>query len=219
MTDISTKLELIALAAIPVIFAIIFHEIAHGWMASRLGDNTARDLGRLSPNPLKHIDPVGTILVPVVMVLLLGFAFGWAKPVPINWKNLQNPRRDMVKIAVAGPTANLAMALFWGLCMKIATLMPDSLQSVSHIVLEMAYIGVIINTILMVFNMIPIPPLDGGRVAVGLLPAAIANPLARVEPFGILIIVILLMSKVIVPVIKPILNASLTIISILFGLN
>jgi len=178
-------LEIIAIAALPVLFAIILHEIAHGWVAKQLGDNTASLMGRLSLNPLKHIDPVGTILVPIVLIFTVGVAIGWAKPVPVNWANLHQPKRDMALVAIAGPFSNLLMAIFWGFFLKLITLLPGT--SITQALLYMGQIGIMINVLLMVFNLLPIPPLDGGRVAVGLLPSLWARRLSTIEPFGFFI--------------------------------
>ena len=191
--DLSSILQIVAISAIPVLFAIALHEVAHGWVANYFGDNTAASLGRLSVNPFKHIDPIGTVLVPIVMIATVGVAFGWAKPVPVDWRNLRNPRRDMVYVAAAGPAANLLMALFWGLMLKLASLLLGGSQFAQPLIL-MAQIGIMINLVLFTLNLIPIPPLDGGRIAVGLLPPNLAQPLARVEPFGFFILIALLVS-------------------------
>lgn len=188
-----TTVQLIAIAIIPTLFAIVVHEVAHGWVAFRLGDSTAYLLGRLTLNPIKHIDPVGTILVPLIMILTVGFAFGWAKPVPINFGNLRNPRRDTILVAAAGPFANLLMAIAWALIIKLVSLLPANLSSP---LLYMGMFGLLINLILMVFNLIPIPPTDGGRIASMLLPPPLGDQLNRLEPFGLLIIFLLLLSGI-----------------------
>jgi len=206
-SNLSTA-QIILVSIIPVLFAIVLHEVAHGWAAYKLGDRTAFMLGRLSLNPIKHIDPVGTILVPAVLLLTAGFAFGWAKPVPIDWRNLSNPKRDTAIVALAGPAANLGMAIAWVLLTLIASLLPPSMSVLSEPLLNMAVVGVFFNILLMVFNLIPIPPTDGGRIAVSLLPPTIANYLSRVEPFGLVIILVLMLSgilwKVIIPIIQMI---------------
>ena len=188
--------QLIAIAIIPTLFAIVVHEVAHGWVAFRLGDSTAYMLGRLTLNPLKHIDPIGTILVPLVLILTVGFAFGWAKPVPINFRNLHNPRRDTALVAAAGPFANLLMAIAWGVIIKLASLLPDNVAMLALPLVYMGMFGIFINIILMVFNLIPIPPTDGGRIATSLLPPPLGYQLSRLEPFGLLIILLLLLSGV-----------------------
>ncbi len=187
--------QLISVLVIPVLFAIVVHEVAHGWVAKLLGDPTAHRLGRLSLNPIKHIDPVGTVLVPAMLLLFrTGFVFGWAKPVPITWENLRRPKRDMALVAAAGPAANLLMAIAWGLLLKISTLLPLIALWVSAPLRYMALAGILANVLLMVFNLLPIPPLDGGRVAVGLLPGPWAWRLSQLEPYGFIILIGLMIS-------------------------
>lgn len=204
-TDLTT-FQIFLIAIIPVLFAIVLHEVAHGWAAYKLGDRTAMMLGRLSLNPIRHIDPVGTILVPVVLYLSVGFVFGWAKPVPIDWRNLGKPKRDTALVAIAGPAANLAMALFWLIITLIATRLLNNQSDLFIPLVNMAAIGIFINILLMVFNLVPIPPTDGGRIAVSLLPPGIAIPLSKIEPYGLIIIVVLLITgslwKIILPVIQ-----------------
>ena len=172
---------------LPLVTAITFHEAAHGFVAHRLGDNTAFALGRVSFNPLKHIDPFGTLMLPAILLLSHSpFLFGYAKPVPVNFRALRNPRIDMVWVALAGPATNIALALVAALAFHaVAYLPPDAAQWV----VDNLKNALVINVILAVFNMLPIPPLDGGRVAVGLLPRWLAAPLARLEPFGMLILI------------------------------
>lgn len=189
-----TTIQKIAVIALPVLFAITIHEVAHGWVASRRGDQTARMLGRLTLNPLKHIDPVGTVLVPLLMFLFTGFLFGWAKPVPVSTRNLAQPKRDMGLVAVAGPLSNLLMALFWALVAQGAVYLLPTAEWLALPLILMGGAGVFINIILMVLNMIPIPPLDGGRVLTSLLPARSAMLLSRVEPYGFMIVVLLMVS-------------------------
>src|SRR5262245_12172705 len=168
-------LQTIALAAIPVVLAITLHEAAHGYVARQFGDSTAWMLGRVTLNPLKHIDPIGTVLVPFAILLLSGggFLFGWAKPVPVNFGNLRHPKRDMLWVAAAGPAVNFAMALLWALVYGVAT---SRGAFASAGLASMSLIGVSINVALMVLNLLPILPLDGGRIAVSLLPHSLAAP-------------------------------------------
>lgn len=190
--DLPSILQVLSYAAIPVLFAITLHEVAHGWVARNLGDPTADLAGRLTLNPLRHIDPVGTVVVPIVLLFMNFPVFGWAKPVPVSFANLRNPRRDMILVAAAGPGSNLLMALGWS---AIAALQLSVLQidgTVGLWLLRACEIGIIVNVILAVFNMLPIPPLDGGRVLAGLLPPGQARVLDRIEPFGILIVFLLL---------------------------
>ncbi|BAU47765.1 peptidase M50 [Sulfurifustis variabilis] len=184
--------QFIAVAVLPLLFAITVHEAAHGWAAKRLGDPTAQRLGRLTLNPIKHIDPFGTVLVPGLLLLFGGFIFGWAKPVPVTWENLRQPKRDMALVAAAGPGANLLMALLWALVAKAGALLPDTLYWAGTPMQYMGQFGILINAVLMVLNLLPLPPLDGGRVAVGLLPGRYAWQLSRVEPYGFFILLALL---------------------------
>jgi Zn-dependent protease len=180
----------IAVWALPVLFAITLHEVAHGWAAKKLGDRTAEQQGRLSLNPLDHIDPVGTLLVPGLMLLTTGMIFGWAKPVPVNFGRLRNPRTDMVWVALAGPAANLAMAIFWALIIRFAILLHS--EFVSQPLGLMGKAGITINVVLMVLNLLPLPPLDGGRVAAGLLPPRLAYQYSKIEPYGFWILLLLM---------------------------
>ena len=181
---------LVSIWLVPVLLAITFHEAAHGFVAWRLGDDTAKQLGRVTFNPLKHIDLFGTILLPALLILSSApLLFGWAKPVPVNFYRLDNPRRDMVWVAAAGPGVNLALAVLSALLIHIALLLPNEVARWGIANLQNS---ILVNLVLAVFNMIPLPPLDGGRVAVGLLPPAIASPLAKLERFGLFIIIALL---------------------------
>ncbi len=195
--------QFIAVAIIPLLFAITVHEVAHGWAAKHLGDPTAERLGRLTLNPIRHIDPVGTLLVPGILLILGGFIFGWAKPVPVTWGNLRHPKRDMALVAAAGPAANLVMAFFWAIVAKIGTLLPESVHWMGIPLYYMGQFGIIINIVLMVLNLLPIPPLDGGRVAVGLLPGPLAWQLSRLEPFGFFILLALIATRLLGYILGP----------------
>ncbi len=172
---------------LPLVFAITFHEAAHGFVAHRLGDKTAWELGRVSFNPLKHIDPFGTLVLPAMLLLAHSpFLFGYAKPVPVNFRALRNPRIGMVLVALAGPATNIALALFAAAAFHLLTFVP---ASAAQWLADNLKNALIINVVLAIFNMLPIPPLDGGRVAVGLLPRWLATPLSRLEPYGMLILI------------------------------
>jgi Zn-dependent protease len=172
---------------LPLLIAITFHEAAHGFVAHRLGDNTAFDRGRVSFNPLKHIDPFGTLVLPAMLLLTHSpFLFGYAKPVPVNFRALRHPRLDMVWVALAGPVTNIALALVAAACFHALPLVPPG---AAPWVADNLKNALVINVVLAVFNMLPIPPLDGGRVAVGLLPRVLGAPLARLEPYGMLILI------------------------------
>ncbi len=193
-----------AIWALPVLFAITVHEVAHGWVARRLGDPTAMMLGRLTLNPIKHIDPVGTILVPGLLLFLGGFIFGWAKPVPVTWENLRNPKRDMAIVAAAGPLANFVMAIGWTVVMRIAAAIGGGGLSWAAVPLfYMGIAGVTINLVLMVLNLLPLPPLDGGRVVTGLLPGPLAYKFSRLEPYGLFILVGLMITGVLGYILGP----------------
>jgi Zn-dependent protease len=193
---------------IPVLVAITFHEAAHGFAAHLLGDDTAWRLGRVSFNPLKHIDPVGTILLPGILLLVHSpFLFGYAKPVPVNFRALRNPRRDMVLVAAAGPAMNIALAVVAALLFHLVGYLPPTL---APWVTENLKNGLIINVVLAVFNLFPIPPLDGGRILVGVLPKAMAAPVARLEPYGI---AILLGVLIVLPLLGAQLGVDLNIVS------
>jgi len=191
---------------IPVIFAVTFHEVAHGWVASQFGDQTAKSMGRLTLNPIKHIDPVGTIVVPAIMYFTSGFIFGWAKPVPVNWRNLGHPRRDMALVAIAGPAANLLMLLFWAISAKILMLLGNELNNLTQLLLIMCSIGITINIVLMILNLFPLLPLDGGRVLTAMLPRNLAISFSRMEPYGLIILVVLLLSGILWKILMPVLG-------------
>jgi len=217
--DLHAMVETIALYAIPMIFAITLHEAAHGYVAKYFGDYTAYQAGRISLNPINHIDPIGTILIPVTLVVVTAgqFVFGWAKPVPVNFGNLRDPKRDMLWVAAAGPGANLFMALCWALALKLVFVLP--VNYFSYPLQQMAKGGVLLNLGLMVLNLIPIPPLDGGRIAVSLLPNRLAYRFAMIEPYGLIIIVLLLATQVLGAVIWPLVILCRTLVYALFGLS
>jgi Zn-dependent protease len=214
-------IQQVAVWALPVLFAITVHEVSHGWVAKHLGDPTAMMLGRLTLNPLKHIDPVGTVLVPLTLIVISQFTsggffiFGWAKPVPIAADNLHHPKRDMALVAAAGPAANLLMAFIWALIMKLAQLLPVSLA------LPLTYMGgagIAINVLLMVLNLIPVPPLDGSRVVAGFLPEPLAWKFGRLEQYGLMILLLLMVTGILGKIMWPPVSIVESSIYRIFGL-
>ncbi|MGB1579921.1 MAG: site-2 protease family protein [Nevskiales bacterium] len=217
MQDLNT-IQLIAVWALPVLFAITLHEVAHGWVARLYGDNTAAAQGRLSLNPIRHVDLVGTLLVPaILLVMQTGFVFGWAKPVPVMMNKLRNPRRNMATVAMAGPAANLVMASFWAVLMKIA--IAGGGQGWMQGLLYMSAAGILINLVLMVLNLLPLPPLDGSRVLNGFVPEAVARKIDKVEPYGLVILILLLATGVLGKVLLPLLAISSTTLLAVFGIS
>jgi Zn-dependent protease len=214
-------LETVVLWGVPVILAITLHEAAHGYVARMFGDSTAYMLGRVTLNPVKHVDLVGTILVPGMLLLLAklaggpAFLFGWAKPVPVNFANLRHPKRDMIFVAAAGPGSNFVQALLWAL---LFVAVAGGGAMTSNGLAEMARVGVNINLILMALNLLPIPPLDGGRILTGLLPGRASYLLARVEPYGLFIILGLLFSGLLDNLMRPLIAGAERLIAALIGL-
>jgi Zn-dependent protease len=213
--------QIVAIYAIPVILAITLHEAAHGYVAMRFGDLTAYSAGRVSLNPIRHIDPVGTVALPLALLALAklfgggGMLFGWAKPVPVNFANLRSPKRDMLWVAAAGPLSNLAMALIWALTVKIGVSMHGSYFALPMALMGAA--GVFINVIFMILNLLPLPPLDGGRILVSLLPHRLAYRVSRVEPYGFAILIVLLFTGVLGFVLWPLISFTTAVISEAFG--
>ena len=207
----------VAIYALPVIFAITLHEAAHGYVAKHFGDLTAYTQGRISLNPIRHIDPVGTILLPLLTLLLGGILFGWAKPVPVNFAALRRPKQDMLWVALAGPGANLFMALLWALVIKLGLSLPQN--DLARPMILMGEAGIKINVILMVLNLLPLPPLDGGRIAASLLPHRIAHIFAKIEPYGFMILLFLLITGVLGAIIGPFIGITIQMIVLFFGLE
>jgi len=214
--NIDQLIQTIALAAIPVLFAITLHEAAHGYVARYFGDMTAYQQGRISLNPARHIDPVGTILLPILTLWMGGILFGWAKPVPVNFGALRHPKKDMLWVALAGPASNLLMAFGWALIAKIALAFPENYYAVPMV--EMAKVGININVVLMVLNLLPLPPLDGGRIAISMLPHRQAYQLAKIEPYGMFILIFLAVTPVLWWILRPFMDIVYVVIRLIFGL-
>jgi len=203
--------EKIIIWAIPILFAITVHEVAHGWVADKLGDQTAKIMGRITLNPIKHIDPIGTVALPLILLFIGSFIFGWAKPVPVTWKNLRKPRRDMALVALAGPAANLIMMIIWSILAKLVILISAATSS-SQFLLSMCGAGILINIVLMVLNLFPLLPLDGGRVLSAMLPVTWAKKYSRLEPYGLFILIALLATGVLGKIIWPIIEYTQTLV-------
>ncbi len=216
-------IQKISVFALPVIFAITLHEAAHGYAALRFGDTTAKMLGRITLNPIRHFDLVGTLLVPLAILVIsklsggAGILFGWAKPVPVNFNNLRRPKQDMLWVAAAGPGANLLMALIWAGLIKLAMSMPGSAFAMPLALMGAA--GIFINAVLMALNLIPLPPLDGGRIAVSLLPPRLAYTLARVEPYGIFILLGLMFMGLLGFFMWPLIQSLIQLAALVFGIK
>jgi len=208
-------IQTITVYALPVLFGITLHEAAHGYVARLLGDPTAFEAGRISLNPVRHIDPVGTIIVPLVLLFstkLLGGAgllFGWARPVPVNWQRLRRPKQDMLWVALAGPASNLAMAILWAISLRV---LADADFTLEDFWAQMAIAGIQVNLVLMALNLFPLPPLDGGRIVFSLLPQSLAWHYARLEPYGLLILIVLMMTGILWQALRPLLMIGQSII-------
>ena len=210
-----TIIQKISAYALPVIFAITVHEAAHGYVARYFGDMTAHYLNRITLNPIKHIDLMGTVILPALLFFMSSpFLFGWAKPVPVNLSNLRNPKKNMLWVALAGPASNFAMAILWTILLVRINLFPEQAELFLRV---MALAGIQINIVLMVLNLLPLPPLDGGRVAISLLPQPLSNQLAGLERYGFFILIFLLVSGLLSGILTPLINLSTSIIFGIFG--
>lgn len=213
-----TLIQKICIWAIPILLAITLHEAAHAFVAYRCGDTTAKMFGRLSLNPLRHVDPIGTVLIPLLIGVLTQFNFviGYAKPVPINWKQFKHPRRDMILVTLAGPFSNLFMAFLWAGCNKIALILNPTSSMPVLFLYATAQAGVFINLILAVLNLLPIPPLDGSRVVSSLLPPKQALAYEKIEPYGFFILILLIVTGVLGIILTPLINLGLITLSAIF---
>jgi len=216
--DLNSFLSQLSIAAIPIVFAITLHEVAHGWVARSFGDRTAEMQGRLSLNPIRHIDPIGTILVPALMLAFTGLMFGWAKPVPVDPRNLRDPRPNMAVVSFAGPAANFAMATLWAIIMVVSQ--GFDLGIAGSWLYEMGSYGIFFNLIIGLLNLVPIPPLDGGQLLQNILPQGpLTELLERIRPFGFVIVVVLLYTKILGYVLVPPLLFLLGVIESIFGVR
>jgi Zn-dependent protease len=214
-----TVIQKIAVAILPLLFAITLHEAAHAWSAWKLGDDTAYKLGRVTLNPINHIDPLGTVILPVVLFALTGFAFGWAKPVPVNFGRLRKVRRDSALVSFAGPGANLLMLLIWAIIYKLTLVFGDSFIWIATPLGYMAVFGILINAILAALNLLPILPLDGGRILNAYLPYNLSQSFQKLEPYGLLIIMALLFTGILSPILSRMIAVINGFVFTLLGLN
>ena len=217
MSSIPDIAYTIAVWAAPILFAITLHEAAHGWVANKLGDPTAKNLGRITVNPIKHIDPMGTIVVPLFLAMVSPFVMGWAKPVPVEPRYFKSPLLDMALVAVAGPASNFVMACIWAMFILLVDMALQPSQLLTFLA-EMGRNGIIINIVLMVLNLLPIPPLDGGRVVAGILPRPLLVPYMQLERYGMIIILLLLVSGLLGKILWPMVQHFIKIIGFIFGL-
>jgi Zn-dependent protease len=215
-----TLIQQICIWALPILLAITLHEVAHGYVAYYCGDSTAKMFGRLSFNPIRHIDPIGTVVLPLLIGVLthFSFLFGYAKPVPINWNQLKNPKRDMILVAFAGPLSNLIMAFVWAAIFKWASLVHPETSMPALFLLMTARAGMIVNLILAFLNLIPIPPLDGSRILLSFLPPKQAVFLASIEPYGFFILALLAFTGILGYILGPLINGSLSLLSMVYHL-
>jgi Zn-dependent protease len=217
--DPTNVLIKILVYALPVIFAITLHEAAHGYVARHFGDSTAYMLGRVSLNPVRHIDPIGTIVLPIVTLLLSGFMFGWAKPVPVNFQNLRHPKRDSLWVAAAGPASNLAQALIWAAVARVLAEVISPTGLAGGFWLAVAEAGVVVNVAFAILNLVPLLPLDGGRMLASILPGRLSYQYSRLEPYGMIILILLIVTPVLGRVLNPLVLGTLRAIYSLFGLQ
>jgi Zn-dependent protease len=213
--NFSEMIQRVAISILPVLFAITMPEAARAYMARKCGDNSAYAAGRMTINPLPHIDPIGTILLPLVSIFAGGILFGWAKPLPLDFRAFKT-RNDFIKVFAAGPLANIALAFFWGLVFKIATMMAGNSYAVP--LAAMAQAGIFISAGLAIFNLLPIPPLDGGRIAVALLPQRYGEALASIEPYAFFVILLLVMTKLLSALMMPFVMLIVKIVALFFGI-